>query len=165
MTADLLSPEQIRGHLSKMVEPLREQLALVHAEIGQYETRLAELRAIRGELSRTIRTITGEPATNLNGKARKNGSKAKASKGHDVSAERLDAIVDWLREHEDDYPYGFIGTALAQTEGFPGTSQTHVAKALRTLHEQGRIVFDHLGGPGSKGGAGKFYKLVPQPKS
>jgi hypothetical protein len=160
MPAELLSASEIRGRLDGIVEPLREQLALVVAEIEQSEARLGELRQLRQELSRTIRGLTGEPAVNLNGKPRK----VPGHKSKNVSDKRLDEIVDWLREHEADYPDGFIGTTLAQTAGFPGTSQTHVAKALRTLHAQGRVVFDHVGGPGSRGGAGKFYKLAPKPK-
>jgi hypothetical protein len=164
MTVELLSPDEIRGRLADMVAPLREQLALVGAEIEQYETRLAELRAIRTELSRTLRTITGEPALNLNGKARKNGGGKRKAKGSQPSDEMLERVIDWLREREDDYPLGFTGTDLAATQGFPASSQTHVAKVLRALNEQGRVVLDHIGGPGTRGGAGKFYRLTPEPK-
>lgn len=146
--------QEVRDRLEQMVGPLREQEQLVASEIETIQTRLTELRAVHTDLKRAIRSITGEPATNTNGEVRKKPLKAKSSGAKSISEHALEQVYDWLVDHKDEYPDGFIATPICRAHVVPGASgQSRLSLAMKILHEQGRLLLDRLDG------TSKVYKL------
>jgi len=152
---DLSTADAVRERLRDLVAPMREQRDLVQSEVTQLEARLGELRSIRTELDRAIRTITGEPTRNANGTPRKSPSAKKGSAGT-VSTAKVDASLEWLLEHRKDFPEGITAKLVrAHSDYSIYGAQSQVSAVLFVLRERGQLVLDRVSTTGEK-----VYKLV-----
>lgn len=150
--------ERHEERMRALVAPLREEEREVSERVASLEAELAQLRPLRNEIRRQIRALTGEPATNLNGKPHGN-SQAGKRKGRShtkVGEERLRAVMEWIEEHAHEYPDGMSGSVVSRVPGFPIPGQSQTSAAFRTLHARGLLVLDHIGGTGQA----KWYRLA-----
>lgn len=146
-----LTPEAVRERIAELSAPLREQYEAVEEAIAEKNAELLNLRELRTDIVRALSAVdpTFKTAKQTEIAARKNGGHKK----NEVSAERVNIVLEFIREHVDEFPEGFTATSLERIS--PGTSQSTFAKALAVLHSRGDIRLDHRG----RGGA-NFWKLV-----
>lgn len=128
------------------LQPLRDEMARVEAEIGEHEKTLVELRKTRTSLGHALRGLDPQWAANHKPKRRKGGGHS-----YGVSEERLEAFLEVARERFD----GQTLTVTGMSEAL-GLHETTVSKLAKILHDSGRLQLDHMGGPRK---SQKFYRL------
>ena len=148
--------ERLQQEIAEITQPLVTHYKEVGEEIGRREKELADLRAARNQLAKTIRSIDPELIEPYFKNGKKNGGGK--SKSSDPSAERVAACLVWLQEHKEEVNAngGFHATGLEARYGekgdktFPILYQSGISKVLRRLHNQGALRLDHLGTGGAK---------------
>lgn len=118
------------------LQPLRDEMAAVEKEIDELERRLAERRAERTRLGRGLTALDPQWAASKP----KKGWQGKG--GTRISGERMEEVKTTLAKE-------FDGRVFNATEAARVTELhvTTIHKVLKTMHEQGQIQLDHLGGP------------------
>lgn len=141
-----------------VLESLRQDLGGVEQRINAKEAELTELRAWRTRLQRAITALDlsapklGRPATK-----RPRGTRAGGSlRGH-MSQETLDGHLTTMWE-----TWGPTGELFSSADVtlLTGVHKTTANRVLKTLHEQGKVRLDRVGGPRH---TTKFYALVQEP--
>ena len=135
--------EEVHRQMVALVEPLREQVSKLDAEIANRESEVKVLRAARREAAGALRLLDPQP---VQPKAKKNGGKSVGG----IAPATLQAITDWLRERKDELNIdgGFRANAVAERDDYTATSRATFQKAIPVLRDQNIIVLDHIGGRG-----------------
>ena len=138
--------DPVKIGLERILAPLREQVAKLDKEIETAEALLAGKREDRRRIERVLRAADPD--------APRPGRKPKSSHDWEISQATADGILDYLKEHADRYNgEGFHATGLfrdRKAEGLRQPSDATVNKALRLLHQQGRIRLVRRGTGGSR---------------
>jgi hypothetical protein len=149
----MTTSENIQSTLSELVEPLRDQLEALDAEIERAEVQLAFMRQTRRNVTRALSYIDPTFVTTVDSTAKKQKSKKQIIR----STSRTPDIRDWIvaRQEVISENGGFSAATLIREYGFDMVSQSTLNKALLTLHEEGLLRIDHRGFGGSR-----YYKVV-----
>lgn len=142
-----------RESLLRLVEPLREQLEEIEAQLKELDETARVLREERRELLAVLKVADPE----MREKSKQAPKGSKQSYRTRVSAEKLDALRDWLREHRHEFPDG-VSVPELKGRGAP-ISDHQFTYALPALAERGDLRIDGI----KRGGHGtppKVYKLV-----
>lgn len=145
------TPDTIRNAIDAALAPLREQLAVVDAEMERVQVELVKLRAMRAEVMKVLRAA--DPTTVAPGRAPGGGKPKRTGRG--IGEERIEAIFEWLQENADGEAFHASGLARRDDFSIARGQQSTISKALVELADRGLLRLDHTGTGGSR-----FYKLV-----
>lgn len=122
------------------LEPLKEEMARVEAELTKAEERVRELRKERSGLGRGLAALDPRWAAThfYHGKNKSTGTH-KGTQG--ASPERVAEVAQWLRENKPSET--FTNQSLSAEIGLHGTT---VARVTKQLHDQGVLRIDHMSG-------------------
>jgi response regulator of citrate/malate metabolism len=131
--------------MSDYLEPLREEMSATEARLTELETEVVELRKKRTVIGRALTTLDPQWAANHKPKKRTGGT-------HGITQERLDEIFGEIERRWPTEPVNakMVSDAL-------GIHTTTINRALKQLHDQGRIRLDHMGGAKK---VSKFFTLA-----
>ena len=139
--------------LAATIEPLRNLMAAIEAEITEREAELVTLRKRRTETGRALTSL--DPRWSAERKKAKPRKPSNIGGQARISQARLDRVVAEMQ--------AFNGQAFNAGDISERTDLhiTTVHKVLKHLHDQGRIQLDHLGGLRS---TTRYYTLLPTPE-
>lgn len=121
--------------MAATLDPVRAQLVLVEEAISERELELKELREIRAQAKKLLGVIEPpEPKPVRRG-------------GGSGTRQISDAQVEKVYQRIVNSDYASDSFCAKDIEGVVGIHQTTIHKALKALHDQGRLRLDHLGGP------------------
>lgn len=131
---------EIERTLDGILKPLRDQLAVIDAEIAVLDQRKAELREVRGRVSRLI------GANNKPGPKPKPAPTRKGQRSIGVAPERIDALDEFLHAHFNNGTE-FHTVMLEERKDLPANFRgPALNKALQALHERGSVRLIRSGG-------------------
>lgn len=141
-----------RESLQRLVEPLREQLTEIDAQLLEVEDTRHQLQLERRELLSVIRAADPEERAKTKPGPKLSGKKTKRAGRVDQVARQIE---EWLNTHGLGPlgPEGITQTGLNRV--LTGASPATIGPALEQLAEQGTLRLDHL----TRGG-GRAYALV-----
>ena len=126
---------ELRESLRQIVAPLRQQLEVIEARIAENEAEHRSLVELRREATAVLRVADPEAKA-------KRGSSGNRSK---IGQQRLDSFADWLREHRDSFPDGWvIADLIDYGHGIPITTKSGINIAFERLTEGGVTRLDSV---------------------
>ena len=137
MPGETPSLENINAAVDALLQPLRDQLAVVDAELETLETRKTELREVRARINRLIGS---------------NAPKAKPKQHvkRQSSEESINALHEWLTTHVNGET--FYVRQLIEREDWNGLmSDSYASKCMKDLHERGVVRLVSKRVPGKRG--------------
>lgn len=143
-----LTVEQLRQELASSIQPWRDQRTEVERAMAAKRQELEELEQVRRELNRVIRAAENPGGGKPGPKTRHIGP----TSGPNWSPERFERFMADLRRNFASKT--FTAAEVAETLGLHTTTGS---KAMKTLHDTGRIRLDHMGGPRN---TTKYYALL-----
>jgi hypothetical protein len=149
--------QRLRESIERIIAPLYEEAAALDARLEEVEAERQELLAAKRQIAAVIRAA--DPDRPKHGGARVKGGEPPKRPAHArVGREKLDALLEWLREHNGDYPDGFTSLDLREAEGIPVPKGT-ITFAVAALRERGDLRLDGVR-RGGQGTPPRIYKLV-----
>jgi len=125
----------LREALAAAIEPIEKQLETIEQEIAELETRLNERRKDRTAARNVLRQLDPEKYGKPGPKAKKTTS----GKGDNIAPEKVDELLDWLREHKNGDE--FTTSSLAADDPI-GRGPASIHAALTVLQRRGLIRLD-----------------------
>jgi chromosome segregation ATPase len=116
------------------LEPLKEEMARVEAEIAEAEKRLRGLRQKRTGLGRALAALDPQWAAS-------NSKRKPKNTGKTASQTKVDEVAEWIREHKPSETF----TNHDLSREIPLHSTT-VARVTKQLHDEGVLRIDHMSG-------------------
>lgn len=141
--------------LDAILQPLRDQLAVIDGELAALDERKRELREVRSRISRLIGANDHK----------KPGPKAPGAKKGLPSTERLDLVESYLRRRLDGKEFTVPDVvARRDWEEAVGVQGAYANALMNGLHERGTLRLVRTGHP-EYGNRTKIWRLTPNAKS
>ena len=148
-TGDLRA--SMRASMRASVGPIREDLTMLNRAIEERETELNELRELRRDAERVLKTLDPE----FNAGRPKPGPKPQAERKKNVSDAKVDAVLAWLRANVADRDFSVAGLNKGELGPFDVVPPGTLAFAFQQLQDRAAIRLDRIGDAGRK-----IYRLV-----
>jgi len=137
--------EQVVG----LAEPLEAILREADEAIAELQVEINRLKNQKNEAVRVLRVLRPDKYQPTQ---KKNKRPAQHSHERGVSMEKLDALIDYLREHVDGE--AFYAMEITRRPGFNIMSQATLSKALELLTDRGVLRLDRIEG------SRKYFKVT-----
>src|SRR4029077_14322577 len=153
--------EVIRAGIAERLAPLFDDLRKVESQIETKEAELAELRAVRTELRRTLApyddSIARPGGRRNGGKPKPTGKQGKGNTGQGVSDEKVNTLRDFI---EANYEQGDDIHSTALEDAGLNMYRGGIVHGLDVLAERGVIRLDRRARIGERGAPSKVYRRV-----